>query len=59
MDYKIVASCKLARALIKYGFRVIDIKPDRLEPTRTVFVFEDTKEFQDYIKKYDENKVPI
>jgi hypothetical protein len=59
MDYKIVASCKLARALIKHGFRVIDIKPDKLEPLRTVFVFENTKEFQNYIKQYDDNKVTM
>ncbi len=31
----------MARYLLKLGFRIVDIKPQKENPHRTVFVFED------------------
>ena len=43
---RLVFDAKIARALCKKGFYIIDIKPLRGEPEKTVFVFENTEEFQ-------------
>lgn len=37
---------KMARTLLKRGFKVIDIKPNRANPVASIFVFENTEEFQ-------------
>ena len=44
---KLVFDAKIARALCKKNFPIIDIKPMRGEPDKTVFVFSNTEEFQD------------
>lgn len=44
---KLVFDAKIARALCKKNFPIIDIKPMRGEPDKTVFVFANTAEFQD------------
>lgn len=43
---RLVFDAKIARALCKKNFPIIDIKPLRGEPEKTVFVFENTEEFQ-------------
>ena len=43
---RLVFDAKIARAFCKKGFPIIDIKPLRGEPEKTVFVFENTEEFQ-------------
>ena len=43
---KLVFDARVARALCKKGFPIIDIKPLRGEPDKTVFVFANTEEFQ-------------
>lgn len=43
---KLVFDARVARALCKKGFPIIDIKPLRGEPDKTVFVFENTEDFQ-------------
>ena len=43
---KLIFDAKIARALCKKGFSIIDIKPLRGEPDKTVFVFANTEEFQ-------------
>ena len=43
---KLVFDAKIARALCKKNFPIIDIKPMRGEPDKTVFVFANTEEFQ-------------
>jgi biotin carboxylase len=43
---KLVFDARIARALCKKGFPIIDIKPLRGEPGKTVFVFANTEEFQ-------------
>ena len=43
---KLIFDARVARSLCKRGFYIIDIKPLRGEPDKTVFVFENTDEFQ-------------
>ena len=43
---KLVFDARIARALCKQNFPIIDIKPLRGEPDKTVFVFANTEEFQ-------------
>ena len=43
---KLVFDARVARALCKRNFPIIDIKPLRGEPDKTVFVFANTEEFQ-------------
>jgi hypothetical protein len=43
---KLVFDARIARALCKRDFPIIDIKPLRGEPDKTVFVFANTEEFQ-------------
>lgn len=43
---KLVFDARVARALCKKGFPIIDIKPLRGEPDKTVFVCENTEAFQ-------------
>ena len=48
---KLVFDARVARALCKKNFPIIDIKPLRGEPDKTVFVYANTEEFQ---KAFDE-----
>jgi hypothetical protein len=43
---KLIFDARIARALCKKNFPIIDIKPLRGEPDKTVFVFANTEEFQ-------------
>ena len=43
---KLVFDPRVARFLCKQGFHIVDIKPMRGEPDKTVFVFDNTEEFQ-------------
>lgn len=43
---KLVFDARVARALCKKNFPIIDIKPLRGEPDKTVFVFANTEDFQ-------------
>ena len=43
---KLVFDVRVARALCKKNFPIIDIKPLRGEPDKTVFVYANTEEFQ-------------
>lgn len=45
-ESKLVFDARIARTLCKAGFPIIDIKPLRNDPNRTVFVFENTENFQ-------------
>ena len=44
---KLVFDPRIARTLCKKSFPIIDIKPLRGEPDKTVFVFENTEDFQE------------
>lgn len=47
LDSKIVFRAYIARRLLKMGNTIIDIKPDRNNALRTLFVFENTQKFRD------------
>ena len=55
---KLVFDARIARALCKKNFPIIDIKPLRGEPDKTVFVFANTEEFQEaFVQIMEEIKV--
>ena len=45
-EYKLVFNAGIARRLIRMGINVADIKSDRANPDKTVFVFKRTPEFE-------------
>jgi hypothetical protein len=49
MKRKIIFSAKLAKRLINEGFKILDIEPNKLEPSRTVFFFERTDKLEQLI----------
>lgn len=44
--YKIIFNAGVARNLLKMGCQIVDIKPDRANPERSLFIFERTTEFE-------------
>lgn len=44
---RLIFDAKIARKLLKMGFVVIDIKPNRENTEKSIFVFENTEEFKD------------
>jgi len=47
---RVIPSSRLAKELLKEGFKIIDIAPHKNDHRRTVFIFENTKQLQDYLK---------
>ena len=43
---RLIFDAKIARKLLKQGFVVIDIKPNRENTEKSIFVFENTEAFQ-------------
>jgi hypothetical protein len=43
---RLVTDARIARKLLKRGFFVIDIKPNKSNPDKSVFIFENTDEFK-------------
>lgn len=50
MKVKVIAINRLAKELIRNGFKIVDIKSHKDDHRRTVFVFELTPELEDYLK---------
>ena len=46
-EYKLVFNSGVARRLLKMGVNIADIKADRTNPDKTVFVFKRTTEFEE------------
>lgn len=46
-EYKLVFNSGVARRLLKMGITIADIKADRVNPDKTVFVFKRTPEFEE------------
>lgn len=46
MNYKSIFKPKVARALLKMGHPIIDIKAQKEDPSRTIFIFEETEQFK-------------
>lgn len=42
MDYKSIFTPGVARYLLKHGNKILDIKPDKKNKDKTIFLFEDT-----------------
>lgn len=54
---RLVFDARVARKLLKQGLVVIDIKPNRENPDKSIFVFENTEEFkQAFAEAMDEMK---
>lgn len=45
-DAKLIFNMGVGRALLKAGAQVIDVKPDRTNPDKTVLVFKNDEVFQ-------------
>ena len=43
---RLVTDARVARKLLKRGYVVIDIKPNKSNPDKSVFIFENTDEFK-------------
>ena len=55
---RLVFDAKIARKLLKMGYVVIDIKPNRENTDKSIFVFENTDEFKQALAQImDEIKV--
>lgn len=48
---RLIFDAKMARKLLKQGFVVIDIKPNRENTDKSIFVFENTDEFKLALEK--------
>lgn len=46
-ESRLVFKAEIARQLLHMGDKIIDIKPDRTNKVRTIFVFENDQKFQD------------
>ncbi len=53
----IIFTAKLARNLLKDGFTIVDIKPDKTDKDgkRSVFVFKKESNIEEAIKEYEKN----
>lgn len=52
-----VFSPAVARKLLRDGYRVVDIKPSRTDPRRTIFLFEVEPGFLDALQRYTERNI--
>lgn len=50
-EYKLIFNAGCARQLLKMGVPIADIKADRTNKDKTVFVFKRTPEFEDAFAK--------
>lgn len=46
-EFKLVFNAGVARRLVRMGINIADIKSDRSNPDKTVFVFKRTPEFEE------------
>ena len=55
---RLIFDAKIARKLLKMGFVVVDIKPNRENTDKSIFVFENTEEFKQALTQIlDEIKI--
>lgn len=50
-DAKLIFNAGTCRSLLKAGCQIIDIKPDRENPDKTVFVFKNDEHFQEQFER--------
>ena len=62
-EYKLIFNAGVARKMLKMGINIADIKADRTNPDKTIFVFKRTPEFEAAFaqinKEISETKVEI
>lgn len=54
--YKLVSSPRIAGRLLREGYKVVDINPDRDNSDRTVFIFESSDDLLDEIAKLEKRR---
>lgn len=54
-EVKLIFTAKLARYLLKQGYQIIDIKPNKDNPERTVFIFMDCAGLKEIIREFKQN----
>ena len=54
-QFKVIISPIMARYLVKKGFVIKDLKPNKHYPRETCFVFENTKELHEAMTYFQEN----
>jgi hypothetical protein len=54
--YMIIFSMKLAGELMAQGFHLINMRPDVHEPTKRVYIFNNTPDLQNAIYRYRNKK---
>lgn len=47
----VVFTGRIARELLKKGFTIVDVKPNREQPLASVFIFKNEKGLEEEIKK--------
>lgn len=52
----IIFSPALARKLIKMGFQIVDIKPDKINPIKSVFVFKRNQAIVNELERYKQKR---
>jgi translation initiation factor 1 (eIF-1/SUI1) len=50
-DAKLIFNAGTCRSLLKAGCQIIDVKPDRENPDKTVFVFKNDEHFQNEFER--------
>ena len=50
-EYKLVFNAGVARQLVRMGINIADIKADRSNPDKTVFVFKNDDRFQEEFER--------
>lgn len=48
---KLIFTGRMTRALLRKGFQIVDVKPNKYYPERTVFVFKDDPGLKEEIQK--------
>lgn len=51
MDSIVIFSAKIARDLIRQGYKLDDISSDKNIKIKTIFYFENTEKLKDYLKQ--------
>lgn len=52
MEDKLIFNPTLANYLLKHGFNIVDLKADREDSTKTIFVFRASDGFYDAIAEF-------
>lgn len=53
---KLIFTGKIARALLRKGYQIIDVKPNKDFPERTVFIFKDVPGLKEEVRKLSEKQ---